>query len=1218
MRGAREHHRPKEREPTPGARERHQAFVRAVDAHPQLLEPARDATAAPAQGRRRPSYDVRNRAREDHHHDHHDAEDAEDRETGTEQGVVSDPQRHLVLGERLARPEIDGHGTGDREEGHGGDEGHEGGGHRLREAHARALHGVHHHRSRSALERGQVSAPRAHPARDDHVAHPHARVHVPRHHPQARTAADPVHGGEPQPNQQPSPAEVQQGRDHRLQVVAIDEQHDDHADEGDEREQLQPAAEQPRREGQGHGGPKYGGQVPGARCPAQVWEAPIPTPTPGTGHPRPVNLEGYARASRSRRVAQRAPAQSQRHYRRDPAACPHGGHWTLRLRQKLAGLRYPLRRGPAALHRVALHLRQAVPGADAQAAPRCPGGALPGRGDRAEESHDVEPVDRRHRDGDLRLSAPAVGARGDALLPDLRRGREGGHGAGRGGRPARRSAGRRAARDVSIAGERPPAGGGRGGAAAGGGVRARAGERRRPAPRRRRGRASGAGGGRSAGGGGSARGGRRPPRPPRPRGPHPGRPGRRGEPARAKGIPFARPWRDLTEKQRHALLHGVSGRYVGIFPFLERLEEKRYKQYIRVFLRQYQLAKTCPACGGARLKPEALSVRLGSRTIAEAAALTAAELREWLGQLALGPVQQRVAEHVLGELAARVGLVNDVGLGYLTLDRQTRTLSGGEAQRIALSNALGSHLVDTLYVLDEPSIGLHPADIDRLLGLLRRLADVGNTVVVVEHDAAAMRCADWMVELGPGSGEAGGQVVYQGPAAGVREAGTLTGQYLSGEKRIGVPSARRPAARWLGVKGARLHNLRDVDVRVPLGTLTAVTGVSGSGKSTLVHDVLYRQLEARLRGTHSAKQHLGEPVGEVRSLEGWEALADVVLVDQSPIGRTPRSNPITYVKAFDELRGLFAAAPLARERRYSASTFSFNVAGGRCEACEGAGHVLVEMVFLANVFVPCDVCQGKRFKPEVLEVKLDGSSIHDVLDWTVDHALQRFHRHPRLARALWLLQQVGLGYLRLGQPATTLSGGEAPRLKIARAPAPAGARARGGGGRRDRRARPRPLPGRPVMPPPPPPPPPRPPLRVLIVEDSTADAELMLRALGQAGFDPSHERVESADAMRAALVRQPWDVVLSDYTMPGFDAPAALAVLQAHGSDAPFIVVSGSVGGGTAVAAMRAGATDYIMKDRLQRLRAPVPRAGPGAGVGRGRRRPEAPLLRGAEMDCVG
>jgi excinuclease ABC subunit A len=388
--------------------------------------------------------------------------------------------------------------------------------------------------------------------------------------------------------------------------------------------------------------------------------------------------------------------------------------------------------------------------------------------------------------------------------------------------------------------------------------------------------------------------------------------------------------------------------------------------------------------------------------------------------------------HILAELGARVSFVNDVGLGYLTLDRLTRTLSGGEAQRIALSNALGSHLVDTLYVLDEPTIGLHPADTGRLLGLLRRLADAGNTVVVVEHDPAAMRAADWMVELGPGSGEAGGDLVYQGPAAGVRGAGTLTGQYLSGEKCIGVPSARRPARRWLSLKGARLHNLHDVDAKIPLGTLTAVTGVSGSGKSTLVHDVLFRQLEARLRGMHGAKQHLGEPVGEVRALDGWEAISDVVLVDQAPIGRTPRSNPVTYVKAFDDLRALFAAEPLARARGYTASTFSFNVAGGRCEACEGAGHVLVEMVFLANVFVPCDLCGGRRFKPDVLEVKLAGESIADVLQWTVDHALTRLHRQPRLARALWHLQQVGLGYLRLGQPATTLSGGEAQRLKIAR------------------------------------------------------------------------------------------------------------------------------------------------------------------------------------------
>src|SRR6266480_4116303 len=504
------------------------------------------------------------------------------------------------------------------------------------------------------------------------------------------------------------------------------------------------------------------------------------------------------------------------------------------------------------------------------------------------------------------------------------------------------------------------------------------------------------------------------------------------ETVRARGIALDASWQDIPARERQFLLHHKGGRYLGIFPFLERLEAKRYKQYIRVFLRQYQLAKTCPGCGGARLKPESLAVRVAGKTIAEASALTTTDLADWLDHLRLPAFQQTVANHILQELRARVGFVNDVGLGYLTLDRQTRTLSGGEAQRIALSNALGSRLVDTLYVLDEPSIGLHAADVDRLLGLLRRLSDAGNTVVVVEHDPAAMRAADWMVELGPASGDAGGQLVYQGPAAKVSEAATLTGQYLSGEKRIGVPSARRPAVRWLDVKGARLHNLVGVDVRIPLGTLTAVTGVSGSGKSTLVHDVIYRQLESRLRGEHTAKQHLGEPGGDVLSLKGWEQLEDVVLIDQAPIGRTPRSNPVTYVKAFDELRALFANEPLARARGYEPSTFSFNVAGGRCEGCEGAGHVLIEMVFLANVFVPCEVCGGSRFKREVLDVKLQGSSIAQALEWTVDEAIRRLHRHARLARCLWYLQQVGLGYLRLGQPATTLSGGEAQRLKIAR------------------------------------------------------------------------------------------------------------------------------------------------------------------------------------------
>jgi excinuclease ABC subunit A len=346
--------------------------------------------------------------------------------------------------------------------------------------------------------------------------------------------------------------------------------------------------------------------------------------------------------------------------------------------------------------------------------------------------------------------------------------------------------------------------------------------------------------------------------------------------------------------------------------------------------------------------------------------------------------------------------------------------------------------VDALYVLDEPSIGLHPRDIDRLLALLQRLRDMGNTVVVVEHDPGAIRRADFMLELGPGAGERGGQVVYAGPVAGAAE--SLTGDYLSGRKRIGVPSVRRPPGTWLRIEGATLHNLRDVDVAIPLGTMTAVTGVSGSGKSTLVHDILYRQLEARLKGGHSAKQHLGEAVGAIRQLRGIEHLDDVLLIDQSPIGRTPRSNPITYVKGFAEIRELFAAQPAARQKRFTAQSFSFNMPGGRCETCEGAGAVLVEMVFLADVYVPCETCGGARFRREVLEVKIQGHSIADVLQFTVDEAIRRFRHQPKLGAALWHLQQVGLGYLRLGQPATTLSGGEAQRLKIARELAQSGRR----------------------------------------------------------------------------------------------------------------------------------------------------------------------------------
>ena len=492
------------------------------------------------------------------------------------------------------------------------------------------------------------------------------------------------------------------------------------------------------------------------------------------------------------------------------------------------------------------------------------------------------------------------------------------------------------------------------------------------------------------------------------------------------------PWSSLTSEQHDLLLEASERGYKGIFPFLRDLEEKRYKQYIRVFLRQYQTARECPTCHGTRLQPEALNVRIAGRTIAQVSALPVDQLGPWLDDLSLSDFERQIASSVLAEASSRTHFLVDVGLGYLSLDRAARTLSGGEAQRIALANSLGSRLVDALYVLDEPSIGLHPRDVGRLLALLARLRDAGNTVLVVEHDLEAIRAADYMVELGPASGERGGQVVFAGPVARAA-ASPLTGGYLTGTRAIPVPAERRPLGpRWITLSGAREHNLHGVSVRIPLGGLTVVTGVSGSGKSTLVHDVLYRALEARLRGEDSAKRHLGERAGELDAITGWDALADVVLVDQSPIGKTPRSNPVTYVKAFDEIRRIFADQPLARKRRYTPGTFSFNVRGGRCETCEGAGHLQVEMLFMADVYVPCDDCGGRRFKPEVLDVRVNGKNIHDVLELTVDEAIRFFPREEKLGQALWQLQQVGLGYLRLGQPAPTLSGGEAQRIKIAR------------------------------------------------------------------------------------------------------------------------------------------------------------------------------------------
>ena len=494
------------------------------------------------------------------------------------------------------------------------------------------------------------------------------------------------------------------------------------------------------------------------------------------------------------------------------------------------------------------------------------------------------------------------------------------------------------------------------------------------------------------------------------------------------------PWQDLPARFRQTVIKG-SREFGGVIRFMQQREEKRYKQYIRIFLRHYQLATTCTECAGAKLKREALYVRVQDLNIAQASELPIHQLLTWIENLSdLSPQEHSIAEPIVRELLARLRFLRDVGLGYLTLNRQTRTLSGGESQRISLANSLGSSLVDTLYVLDEPTIGLHPRDTDRLLDLLKKLRDGGNSVIMVEHDEAAIRSADHVVEMGPGSGEKGGTIVFQGGLADLLESETATGKHL---KHADKPVSRSRPNRALGPRvklvGATLHNLRDVSIEVPLGAMTVVTGVSGSGKSTLVHDVLYRALEKELAGGEtSAKLHLGEAIGAYDRLENATNVDAVVLVDQEPIGKTFRSNPVTYIKAFDCIRDVFAQQPLAKQRGYTPGHFSFNVKGGRCEACMGDGVVQVEMVFLADVYIPCEICGGARYKPETLEVTFKGLNIRQVLDLTVDEAIRFFIKEDRLGQMLWQLQQVGLGYLRLGQPAPTLSGGEAQRLKIAR------------------------------------------------------------------------------------------------------------------------------------------------------------------------------------------
>ena len=495
--------------------------------------------------------------------------------------------------------------------------------------------------------------------------------------------------------------------------------------------------------------------------------------------------------------------------------------------------------------------------------------------------------------------------------------------------------------------------------------------------------------------------------------------------ARKRKLRLDVPWSDLTASEKLFVMDGGDG-YEGVRGFFRWLERKKYKVHVRVFLSRYRGYLTCPDCGGARLRREARDVRVAGQTIDRVSSLTVREAHAFFGQLGLSAKETTIAEKVLKEIQRRLSFLSDVGLDYLTLDRLSSTLSGGEAQRINLATSLGSALVGTLYVLDEPSIGLHSRDNLRLIDILRQLRDQGNTVLVVEHDADMIRVADHIVDLGLGAGEQGGRIVFSGTLDGLmHEPRSLTSKYLRGELAIPVPTTRRRGVgQKITLRGASEHNLKNIDVAIPLNMLTVVTGVSGSGKSTLVHDVLYAAIKR-------AKGGWDKPVGAFRTLEGVELITDAVLVDQAPIGRTPRSNPVTYLKAFDPIRELFASTKDARARGLSASHFSFNVPGGRCEACQGEGEVRVEMQFLADVFVPCDQCDGKRFKPQVLDVRYRGRSITQVLDLTVREALTFFSSSPKVLRRLHVLDEIGLGYLRLGQPATTLSGGEAQRIKIA-------------------------------------------------------------------------------------------------------------------------------------------------------------------------------------------
>ncbi len=510
------------------------------------------------------------------------------------------------------------------------------------------------------------------------------------------------------------------------------------------------------------------------------------------------------------------------------------------------------------------------------------------------------------------------------------------------------------------------------------------------------------------------------------------------------GVDLDVPWEDLSEEERNLFLYGTDGepvqvtyrnrygrrrsyaaRFEGIVSNLQRRYRETDSEWTREKIEEFMSLRACPVCGGARLRAESRAVLVAGTRIEDFCALSARRALEWLEEVELSDTDRHVARLILREISERLRFLDNVGIGYLSMDRAAATLSGGEAQRIRLATQIGSSLVGVLYILDEPSIGLHQRDNSKLIGTLERLRDLGNTVIVVEHDEQTMRAADHLVDLGPGAGEHGGRIVAQGTATEVqRVKESLTGQFLSGERTIDTPKRRRTPSGYIEILGASEHNLRDIDVHVPLGVLTCVTGVSGSGKSTLVNDVLYKAVANRL---HRARKRPGAH----RAIHGLEQLDKIIQVDQSPIGRTPRSNPATYTGLFDVIRDLFSKTQEARARGYKPGRFSFNVKGGRCEVCRGDGQIKIEMHFLPDVYVPCEQCHGKRYNRETLEVRFKGKSIADVLDMPIEEALEFFEHIPKVRRRLETLEAVGLGYVRLGQPATTLSGGEAQRVKLA-------------------------------------------------------------------------------------------------------------------------------------------------------------------------------------------